>query len=72
MSRFGRSDYMSDEVVGEFDFNEQGDVETEPVVNESVEVPEVVEPDVEPTAPEKVDRRGQYAGGSDYVYYGNF
>lgn len=55
----------------EYVFDDEGVVEQEEVVNESVEVPEKIEPDVT-EVPEKTDRRGKAVGGSDYTFYGDF
>ena len=56
----------------EFVFDDDGVVEPDPVVNESVEVPEKVEPDVTNVPAKKEDRRGKDVGGSDYTFYGDF
>lgn len=56
----------------EFVFDDDEVVEPDPVVNESVEVPEKVEPDVTDVPAEKADRRGKAVGGSDYTFYGDF
>ena len=67
MSRyFGKSEQT------EFVFDDDGVVEPDPVVNESVEVPEKVEPDVTNVPAKKEDRRGKAVGGSDYTFYGDF
>lgn len=63
---FGRSEPV------EHTYFDDGAVEPVSSVQENVEVPEKVEPDVEKPKAPKVDRRGKPAGGSDYVFYGDF
>lgn len=75
MSRFFGNSDETEFVYDEVDLTspEEGEVETETVVNEPVEVPkEVVQPEQTEVTPKKENRKGKSVGGADYVYYGDF
>lgn len=57
----------------EYVYEEDGNVEQEEVVNNSVEVPEdPVQPEVVEETPAKREPRGKSVGGGDYVFRGDF
>ena len=62
---FGKVDHL------EYDYDEDGSVESIAVESESVEVPEQVAPDTKETNPDVEARRGKFVGGSDYVFRGD-